>query len=124
MKYTSIRPIDTPPRIVGRLPFRYAQELQEFLEQLFHKAMGGIPAGFNDVAPVDVMAGIAADAGTELTGWAAADHVHAILTDDALALTPVSVNTEGSSPALARADHTHDMSRVMADVMSKVSLGF
>ena len=125
MKYLSTRLTDdSPPRIVGREPATYAQELQEFLERLLAKVLGGIPAGFNDVAPTDVQAGVSADAGEESTGWASADHVHAVIAGAAVALTPVSTSTEGSSSGLARADHTHDMSQVMADVMSKVSLGF
>lgn len=99
-------------------------ELERFLRKLYDSETNGIPAGFNNVTPTDIEAGVAAGPGTETSGWAAADHTHNILTGIASVLTPVSVSSEGVSPAMARADHSHDMSRVMADVMTKVSLGF
>ncbi len=124
MRYTTKRLFDTAPRIAGRDPKTYAQELQDFLERLFAKVVGGIPAGFNEVVATEVEAGVSASAGTESTGWSAADHQHSVLTGSAAALTPLSTSTEGSGLALARADHSHDMSQVMGDVMSKVSLRF
>ncbi len=124
MKATSLRLHDTPPRLVGRDPGVYGPELQDFLERLDARISGGIPAGFNSIDPEQVEAGDVADPGVELDGWAAASHTHPVLTDIAVELKPVSTSAEGTSSGLARADHTHDMSKVMADVMSKVSLGF
>ncbi len=123
MKYVSKRLHETPPRIQGREPKIYGHELQEFLEKIDSKVTGGIPAGFNEVDPEAVEAGDTASPGSELQGWAAADHTHAVTTGPAVELTPVSTSQEGTSSGLARADHTHDMKKVMADVLAKVSLG-
>lgn len=105
---TSRRISFNPPRIVGRVPNDYAQELQEFLEMLARGQDDGIPPGFNDTTPQTVIAGGAASAGTETTGWMASDAQLVADTD-----TPVAVgvgNTEGASGAFARADHQHDAS--------------
>lgn len=120
MRYTSKRLGGTPPRLVGRLPKDYVQELQEFLENLFQKTTGGIPPGFNDVVPEPVQAGTGAEvgsAGTEGTGWAAANHDHVAATGTPVALTPSSVNGEGGATTLARSDHTHDTSALIGESM-------
>jgi len=106
MKYTSIRPVDTPPQIVGRAPVTYAQELQEFLERLFYKVTGGIPSGFNSINPAPNIPDQSPDPGDENQGWAAANHAHPTEADAAVNL----VNTpsaEGTSDKFARADHEH-----------------
>lgn len=112
------------PPLIGRTWNESARPLYEFLRKLWASEADGIPAGFEDQTPTQVAAGATASAGTENSGWAAADHTHDVATAAASGLEPDSTNAEGSSASLARADHAHDMSKVMADVMSKVSLGF
>jgi len=112
------------PGLIGRAWPEVARPVYEFLRKIWDSEADGIPAGFNAEVPTQVEAGAAASAGTENSGWAAADHQHAIATTTASGLEPDSTNAEGSSAYLSRADHAHDMSKVMADVMSKVSLGF
>lgn len=60
-------------RLVGRSPSDYAQELQDFLKDLFEQNLG-IPGGFFDVLPVPP--GDEASAGDPADGWAAARHGH------------------------------------------------
>lgn len=98
--------------------------LQRFLRDIWSVQEGGLPAGQFEGAPTQVRAGEDAESGSPELGWSPGIHKHPIYTTAAVALTPLSTNTEGSGPALARSTHTHDMSQVEADVMSKVSLGF
>ena len=98
--------------------------LQRWIRDLFHAYEGGLPPGQFTGVPTQVRAGVDGETGLPEMGWSTGLHRHAILTLPAAVLTPISISIEGVSPALARADHTHDMSRVMADVMTKVSLGF
>jgi hypothetical protein len=82
-----------------------AQPLEDFLRWLYQAWGEGIPPGFLKSNPTTIEAGVSADPGEELSGWAAADHTHAVSTAD-----PVIIGTdndEGSSASLARADHTH-----------------
>lgn len=111
---TSRRLTITTIRIVGRHPDDYAEELQRFLEKLAKQVHGGIPAGFNEETPTRVEADVSADPGTETAGWAAADHQHDVAVESAGGLG--NANAEGSSNALARADHVHKRDvRVFAD---------
>ena len=73
MVFTTRRQIGNAVRLVGRSPIDYAQELQEWLEQLQRQAQGGIPAGFNNTTPNATAA--AGSAGTEAAGWMAADAI-------------------------------------------------
>lgn len=118
----SRRLAEVVPRLVGRAPERYAQELQDFLEALERRSVNSIPPGFNDVPPEPLVPGAPASPGTEGSGWAAADHTHAIPTGPGVELTPVSPNGEGLAPAFARSDHTHSVTKVMADVLAKAYL--
>ncbi len=98
------------------------QALQRFLRDLFQTVEGGLPEGQYEGVPTEVRAGLAGATGPPTLGWATGLHRHAIFTAQASALTPVSTSTEGASEALARADHTHDMKAVMADVLAKTYL--
>lgn len=71
--FTTRRQIGNAVRLVGRDPIDYAQELQEWLEQLARQAQGGIPSGFNATVPNATAA--TGSAGTESAGWMAADAV-------------------------------------------------
>lgn len=112
------------PGLIGRAWPEVARPVYEFLRKIWDSEADGIPAGFGNTPPNTIVAGSTASAGTENAGWMAADATFAIFTAPASSLEPDSINTEGSSVAVSRADHVHDMSKVMADVMSKVSLGF
>lgn len=88
-------------RLVGRHPSDYAQQLQELLEDLWRFTMG-IPGGFLNTAATAIQAGVAAAAGTVAASWAAANHVHNILTAAPAGLS--NSNSEGSGTSLLRAD--------------------
>lgn len=117
------------PRLSGRAWEGVARELEEFLRRLADSSNSGIPSGFGGSggtgggstlgsgAVEDVYAGATPSAGTETMGWAAVDHQHNALTAAAVALTPSSVNSEGTGQPLARADHTHDTSALAADAL-------
>jgi hypothetical protein len=105
-KYNTNRLSETAPRIVGRAPADYAQELQEFLEKLLYKAIGGIPAGFNETDPTIIDGGSPSAPGSESAGWAAADHQHGLDIDG----TPgnvATVSAQGAGPGVSLIDHTH-----------------
>lgn len=117
------------PRLVGRTPNDYAQELQEFLEHGQKAAEGGLPAGFGRVVPVPVAVGGSGSAGNETTGWMAADARLVLGTG-----TPVPIgmtNAEGSSSAAPRLDHVHatplttngDVLTVAAGALARVAIG-
>lgn len=106
-RYTSFRLPDAVPRLRGRSPDAYAQELQDFLEKLFDKVVGGIPAGFNDIPPSNVEAGVTPEPGDVLTGWSAADHHHLAPTDIPVAVGVELAESEGSAFSLTRSDHRH-----------------
>src|SRR5574341_447739 len=80
-------------------------ELERFLRKLYDSETNGIPAGFNNVNPTNVQAGTTGTPGTEASGWAAANHQHPVLTGAGTNLA--NANAEGTSSALARADHKH-----------------
>lgn len=105
MRAISRRLTNTAIRLVGRSPNDYAEELQRFLEKIAKQVFGGIPAGFNDVSPTQIEADTVSSPGSQTEGWAAADHAHPVLTASAGELGDVS--SEGTSPALSRADHAH-----------------
>jgi len=66
-------------------------------------AMGDF-TGLGSAAPSSIQAGSSAEVGTSTKG-AHEDHVHSILTGPATSIG--GANTEGSGPALARANHSH-----------------
>lgn len=89
-------------RLVGRSPSDYAQEVQEYLYDVWRYTQG-TPGGFLDTAATAIRAGIAAAAGSVLTSWAAADHVHSVET--AAPANPTGKTaSEGTGTALMRAD--------------------
>lgn len=91
-------------RIAGRSLPDLAQELQEYLYELWRYTQG-IPGGFLNTAATAIQAGIAAAAGTVTASWAAADHTHSIET--AAPTNPTGVTpAEGTGTALMRADAT------------------
>ena len=116
--------VGSVPGLIGKPWNEVSKPLYEFLRKLWGSEAGGIPPGATEDTPTDIEAGDTGDVGDPESGWAAGDHTHGVSTSTASALEPDSTSTEGSGTALARADHTHDMSKVMADVMSKISLGF
>ncbi len=67
----------------------------------------GIPGGFFSSVPTAITPDAAGDAGTELAGWAPADHEHAITTG-----SPSNLGeslSEGSASSFSRSDHTHKL---------------
>jgi len=116
--------IGAVPGLVGKPWNEVSRPLYEYLRKLWASEADGIPAGASIDTPTSIDAGDTGSVGDPNSGWAAGDHEHAVTTASASALEPDSTSAEGSSAGLARADHSHDMSKVMADVMSKVSLGF
>jgi len=99
------RRTERPPRIVGRTPPDYAQELQGYLEKDHERAEGGIPGGFNETVPPDLVAGGAGSAGTESAGWMAADAAPPVPVDDPVAIGVA--NAPGSSDFFNHSDHVH-----------------
>jgi hypothetical protein len=85
-----------------------APELEFLLQRLWESESNGIPAGFNNVTPELIEAGVSGDPGNESSGWAAADHVHPVATASATDLA--NANAEGVASELARADHKHKRS--------------
>lgn len=116
--------VGVKPKVIGVPPEDYARPLQAFIDRVWDSEAEGVPAGFKDSNPAAIGAGVSADPGLVTAGWSAADHVHAATTTSAVAADPDGGSSEGSGVALARAAHTHSMALVMADVLSKVSLGF
>lgn len=93
------------PRISGRPPEEYAQDLQDFLRDLEFGMSDGIPVGFQDITPEAIEAGAEADPGEENDGWASASHIHDVNT--AAPSNPTgTAAAEGSGAALMRADAT------------------
>jgi hypothetical protein len=98
------------PRLTRRAWEDVAPELEHFLRALWGGDLG-IPGGFAGTTPGVVEVG-GADAGTLAAGWAAADHDHDVTVDIVGGLG--DVNSEGTSVALARADHVHKRSTRVA----------
>lgn len=82
-----------------------APELEFLLQRLWESEANGIPAGFNNIVPSQIEAGVIGDPGLESSGWAAADHIHEVLT--AAATDLANANAEGTANELTRADHKH-----------------
>lgn len=98
------RRVPIVPKIVGRSPADYAQELQEYLKALLDSGEGR-PAGFEDVDPTTIQAGTTADPGDPADGWMAASAVIPVETATPTNATG-SAASEGSGSALMRADAT------------------
>jgi len=73
---------------------------------MFDSENDGLPAGFKGIVPLEVQAGIIGDAGEESAGWASSTHEHAARTAAPTYLGLYDA-LEGTSSALARADHIH-----------------
>lgn len=98
------------PRLTGRAWEDVAQGLEEFLRKLWDSEADGIPAGFGkDTIPSTIQAGVPSETGDLNSGWAAADHVHGVSTDDPSPLGVDITPEEGTSVSIARADHVHEM---------------
>jgi hypothetical protein len=96
------------PKVYSPDYFHYQfMQLQGFTNKVADSEGGGIPSGFSDVNPSTIVAGAAADPGVETDGWASAEHVHPISTGSAVDISEVFVSSEGTSTALARANHIH-----------------
>lgn len=91
-------------RLVGRSLPDSAQELQEYLYEVWRYTQG-IPGGFLDTVATTIRAGVAATAGSVLASWAAADHTHDVETAAPSNATGVAAS-EGTGTALMRADAT------------------
>lgn len=105
---TGKRYLDPVPILVDREWRDVSRDLQQMLEKLSACISNTSFAFFSNTSPEIIEAGVDASPGTETFGVAAADHIHDVLTD-----TPVAVgisNAEGTSNALARADHIHSSS--------------
>lgn len=92
-------------RLTRRAWEEVAPELERWLVRLYEGVSNGVPAGFKNTPASTIQAGVAAAAGTETSGWAAADHTHEVETAPGTDLA--NANAEGSSTSLARADHKH-----------------
>lgn len=82
-----------------------APELEDFINRLWDAEADGVPAGFNNTLPEDVIPGDSGYAGLEGSGWAAADHAHPVLTGAPAGLANADI--EGSSDGIPRLDHQH-----------------
>lgn len=114
------RPRSLPPvpRLVGRSPEDYSRELQNFLERLDDYA---VITTVSEDDPQTIEAGDAADPGTFQTGWSAGDHVHPVNTSAPVDITLGAVAAEGTSKALARADHVHGTVALEAEIDAKIA---
>ena len=101
----SRRVLGSVPHLTRRPWEDVARELEDFLRKMKNAWADGIPPGFNDVLPTVISAGDSGDSGTELQGWATADHEHPIYTGVAGIIG--TDNAEGTSTSFSRADHTH-----------------
>ena len=110
------------PRLVGRSPEDYAQELQEWLKKNWDQVSGGIPPGFNNLTPISVTVGGTASAGNESAGWMAADAILSVPVDDPVAIQLGQSLLQGAKLAVARADHRGDTITLSGQVRALVSL--
>jgi hypothetical protein len=93
------------PRLTGR-PWEDAnRDLEEYLRKFKEAWSDGVPPGFNSVNPTIIAPDTASSPGSELNGWAAADHAHFVAVGIAVGLA--NANAEGSAASLARSDHEH-----------------
>ena len=88
-------------QVVGRDPTDYAQEFQEFVNQAILVGEGQ-PAGFLDLVPSTIKAGVAGDPGLASDGWEPPSAVHPVSTAPSIGLS--NANSEGTGASLLRAD--------------------
>lgn len=93
------------PRLTRRAWEDVAKELEQFLRKQFQAWSDGIPPGASTQLPTTIEGGDTGDIGTELAGWARADHEHPVIVEPPAGLANVAV--EGTSTTLVRADHQH-----------------
>lgn len=97
------------PKLTRRSWEDVSRELEEYLRRLWASEADGIPPGFKDVLPESVSAGTAGTAGDETQGWAAATHQHVATTAAPVPVGLLLPDAAGSSGALARSDHRHEV---------------
>lgn len=107
MKFTTRRFIGDVVRLVGRTAADYDQELQEWIEKITRQVEGGIPGGFNEVDPTVVDGTAVGSPGTEATGWAAADHQHALDASGTPGIAGAATSAQGAGPGVSLSGHTH-----------------
>lgn len=108
------------PKFAGKAWEDVSHQLDDLLRKLWDSESNGVPSGFKDLVPSTVEASSGSglgDPGDLITGWAASNHDHIASTATPVSLNPSSVNTEGTSNALARADHQHDVSAIVDESM-------
>jgi len=104
--------LGTVPKLTRRPWEDIGQQLEDFLRKLWDAQSDGIPSGFNEVLPTDVVAPTGTglgDPGTENQGWAAADHQHVAPTGMPIPVGVGLAEQEGTEPSLARSDHRHEL---------------
>lgn len=112
-----------PPELPQAADIPWVQARRAIFEHLrWQRAnYSGVPGGFGeDTDPSTIEADTTASPGTESLGWAAVDHEHAVSTDPPGAITLGVTASEGSSTALARADHRHDTVQLEADIRALI----
>ena len=100
------------PRFSGRAWEDVSSQLDDLLRKLWDSQADGIPPGFGDLTPTEVMAPVGTqpgDAGTEESGWAAADHRHIAPSGTPLSLEIGGANSIGTDTGLSRSDHVHEV---------------
>lgn len=100
------------PRLTRRAWEDVAQQLEDFLRKIYDSESNGIPAGFNDEVPAEVLGPVGTgigDPGTEGTGWAAANHQHVASVGTPHAIGPTIPSEEGTESSLSRSDHKHEV---------------
>lgn len=99
--------------IIPRLPQRpwndVAEELQTWIEAVSDGQDNGLPPGFGDVAATDVSGDSVPSAGTEGSGWAAADHEHDLETAGLPGNVTAAASTQGGGPGVSLSGHTHGL---------------
>lgn len=84
-----------------------ARAVEASLRDLIRSGDDGIPPGYSDADPEDVVVGGTPSPGAQNDGWAAASHVHNVPVGAPLALGGAS--STGASGMVSDADHVHDI---------------
>lgn len=111
-----------PPPLPQSADLPWEQARRAIFEALrwARDAASGIPGGFQEQDPSTIEPDAAADAGTESSGWAAADHEHAIATAQPLALSLGVSGSEGDDTSFARSDHVHDTNTLRSEIIALI----
>jgi hypothetical protein len=104
------------PRLIGRVWNDVTRELEDFLKKLFD-AQVGIPFGFMGTTPTTVEIEDSGSAGTQGSGWAAADHEHEV---DIGTGTPNTVVKWVTGPKLGDSLITDDGTVVTANTTTTI----